>query len=96
MLLPTKGSCGERGGVFYAVNALTGNGTSKESKVGILLAPLIFEIGNASLTNSDTGGQRTATRKVGVIMLSSERLKVAGAGGGGLGNSQQVGKLSWR
>ena len=95
-LFPTKGSCGEGGGRFYSVNVLTGNGTSEQSQVGILAAPLILEIGATALTNSDTSGQRTATRKIAVITQGSQGLKVAATAGGGLNYSQQVGRLSWR
>ncbi len=97
-LFPTQGSCGEGGGRFYAINALTGNGVSEISQVGILAAPLILEIGNSSLTNSDTSGQRTATRKIGVITQGSKGLKVAATSSGGttLSYTQQVGRLSWR
>lgn len=95
-LFPTKGSCGEGGGKFYAVNALTGNGTAELSSVGILSAPLILEIGNSAITNSDSSGQRTVTRKIAVITQGSKGLKVAATSGGGLSYSQQVGRLSWR
>ena len=97
-LSPTKGSCGEGGGRFYAVNALTGNGVSEISQVGILAAPLILEIGNTSLSNSDTSGQRRANRKLAVITQGSKGLKVAATGTGGttLFATQQVGRLSWR
>ena len=95
-LFPTKGSCGEGGGNFYAVNALTGKGVSELSQVGILAAPLVLEIGTTALTNSDTTGQRTATRKISVITQGSKGLKTAATGGGGLSYSQQVGRLSWR
>ena len=95
-LFPTKGSCGEGGGRFYAVNTLNGNGVSEQSQVGILAAPLILEIGTTGLTISDTSGQRTANRKIAVITQGSKGLKVAATGGGGLNYSQQVGRLSWR
>ena len=95
-LFPTKGSCGEGGGRFYAVNALTGNGVSELSQVGILAAPLILEIGNTVLPNSDTSGQRTASRKIAVITQGSKDLKTAATSGGGLTYTQQVGRLSWR
>ena len=95
-LFPTQGACGEGGGRFYAVNALTGNGVSELSQVGILAAPLILEVGNTALTNSDTSGQRTATRKIAVITQGSKGLKVAATSGGGLSYTQQVGRLSWR
>ncbi|WP_096697800.1 pilus assembly protein [Polaromonas sp. AER18D-145] len=95
-LFPTEGSCGEGGGRFYAVNALTGNGTSELSQVGILAAPLVLEIGSTALTNSDTAGQRTATRKIAIITQGSKGLKVAATGGGGLSYNEQVGRLSWR
>ena len=95
-LFPTKGSCGEGGGKFYAVNALTGNGTSELSRVGILAAPLILEIGNSAITNSDSSGQRTVTRKIAVITQGSKGLQVAATSGGGLNYSQQVGRVSWR
>jgi type IV pilus assembly protein PilY1 len=92
-IFPTKGSCGEGGGQFYAVNSLTGKGVTEVSKVGILAAPLVLEIGNTALTNSDTSGQRTATRRVAVIMQGSKDLKVASSS---LTYNQQVGRLSWR
>ncbi len=95
-LFPTQGSCGEGGGRFYAVNALTGSGVSELSQVGILAAPLILEIGNTALTNSDTTGQRTASRRIAVITQGSKGLKTAATGGGGLTYTQQVGRLSWR
>jgi len=95
-LFPTKGSCGEGGGRFFAVNAINGNGITELSQVGILAAPLVLEIGTTSLTNSDTTGQRTATRKIAVITQGSKGLKTAMTSGGGLSYSQQVGRLSWR
>lgn len=95
-LYPTKGSCGEGGGRFYAVNAFTGRGLSEESQVGILAAPLVMEVGNSLLTKSDTTGQRTATRRVAIITQGSKGLKVASTGGGTLSYSEQVGRLSWR
>lgn len=95
-LFPTEGSCGEGGGRFYAVNALTGNGTSELSQVGILAAPLVLEIGSTALTNSDTAGQRTATRRIAIITQGSKGLKVAATSGGGLSYKEQVGRLSWR
>lgn len=95
-LFPTKGSCGEGGGRFYAMNALTGNGVSELSQVGILAAPLVLEIGSTALTISDTSGQRTATRRVAVITQGSKGLKVAATSGGGLTYNEQVGRLSWR
>lgn len=95
-LFPTQGSCGEGGGRFYALNALTGNGTSELSQVGILAAPLVLEIGSTTLTPSDTTGQRSATRRVAIITQGSKGLKVAATGGGGLTFNEQVGRLSWR
>lgn len=92
-IYPTKGSCGEGGGQFYAVNSLTGKGFTEVSKVGILAAPLVLEVGNTALTNSDTSGQRTATRRVAVIMQGSKDLKVASSSPT---YNQQVGRLSWR
>lgn len=95
-LFPTKGSCGEGGGRFYAINSLTGNGVSELSQVGILAAPLVLEIGSTALTNSDTSGQRTATRRIAIITQGSKGLKVAATSGGGLTYNEQVGRLSWR
>jgi type IV pilus assembly protein PilY1 len=92
-LFPTKGSCGEGGGRFYAVNSLTGNGMSELSQVGILAAPLVLEVGTTGLTMSDTSGQRTATRNVAIITQGSKGLKVAATG---LTYNDQVGRLSWR
>ncbi len=95
-LYPTEGACGEGGGRFYALNALKGNGVSELSQVGILAAPLVLEIGATSLTNSDTAGQRTATRRIAIITQGSKGLKVAATTGSGLTYSEQVGRLSWR
>lgn len=95
-LYPTKGSCGEGGGRFYAIDALTGNGVSETSTVGILAAPLVLEIGSSALTPTDATGQRTATKRVAVITQGSKGLKVAASSGGGLSYKQQVGRLSWR
>lgn len=95
-LYPTKGSCGEGGGRFFALNALTGNGISEVSQVGILAAPLVLEVGSASLTKSDTTGQRTATRRAAIITQGSKGLKVAATGSGTLSYKEQVGRLSWR
>lgn len=92
-VFPTQGSCGEGGGRFYAVNSLTGSGTSELSQVGILAAPLVLEIGSTALTMSDTSGQRTATRKVAIITQGSKGLKVAASG---LTYKDQVGRLTWR
>jgi type IV pilus assembly protein PilY1 len=95
-LFPTEGACGEGGGRFYAVNALTGKGVSEVSLVGILAAPLVLEIGSTALTMSDTAGQRRATRRVAIITQGSKGLSVAATAGGGLTYSEQVGRLSWR
>ncbi len=95
-LSPTKGSCGEGGGRFYAVNAQTGDGISEVSQVGILAAPLVLEIGTVGLTPSDATGQRTATRRIAIITQGSKGLKVAATAGGGLSYKEQVGRLSWR
>ena len=95
-LYPTKGACGEGGGRFYALNALTGSGVSEESKVGILAAPLVLEIGSLNLTRSDTTGQRTATRKLAVITQGSKGLGVVDSVTDSLSYKEQVGRLSWR
>ena len=93
-LFPTKGSCGEGGGRLYTLNALTGNGVSELSQVGILAAPLIIEIPGA-LTLSGSSGQRTSTRRIAAITQGSKGLKIASSGGADL-PPQQVGRLSWR
>ena len=95
-LFPTLGSCGEGGGRFYVVNAMTGNGVSEQSQVGILAAPLVLEIGTTALTKSDTSGQRTANRRIAVITQGSKGLAIAGSTMGPLAYPQQVGRLSWR
>ena len=75
---------------------LTGNGISELSKVGILAAPLVLEVGDTALTVSDTSGQRTAGRRVAIITQGSKGLGVAANTNGGLTYTQQVGRLSWR
>jgi len=76
------------------LNALTGNGVSELSQVGILAAPLIIEI-PGNLLKSDSSGQRTLTRRVAIVTQGSKGLKVAGTGGADV-PPQQVGRLSWR
>ena len=93
-LFPTKGSCGEGGGRLYTLNALTGNGVSELSQVGILAAPLIIEIPGA-LTLSGSSGQRTSTPRIAAITQGSKGLKIATSGGADL-PPRQVGRLSWR
>lgn len=93
-LFPTKGSCGEGGGSLYTLNALTGNGVSELSLVGILAAPLIIEIPGA-LTRSGSSGQRTSTPRIAAITQGSKGLKIASSGGADV-PPQQVGRLSWR
>jgi type IV pilus assembly protein PilY1 len=95
-LSPTKGSCGEGGGRFYAINALNGSGVSETSTVGLLAAPLVIEIGNSAMAATDATGQRTATKRVAVITQGSKGLKVAATSSGGLTYQEQVGRLSWR
>ncbi len=92
-IYPTKGSCGEGGGRLYALNSLTGNGVSEESQVGVLAAPLVVRLGSASLTRSDTTGQRRATEKLGVITQGAKGLKSSTLTET---FSYQVGRLSWR
>ena len=93
-LFPTKGSCGEGGGSLYTLNALTGNGVSELSQVGILAAPLIIEIPGA-LTLSGSSGQRTSTPRYAPITQGSKGVKI-GSGGGADAQKQTVGRLSWR
>jgi type IV pilus assembly protein PilY1 len=93
-LFPTKGSCGEGGGRLYTLNALTGNGVSELSQVGILAAPLIIEIPGA-LTLSGSSGQRTSTPRIAAITQGSKGLKIASSGGADV-PPRQVGRLSWR
>lgn len=91
-LYPTKGSCGEGGGRIYHITSLTGDGSSEVSQVGILASPLVLEVGSATLTKSDTTGQRTATRHIAIITQGSKGLKLSNV----LDYTQQVGRLSWR
>lgn len=99
-LYPTKGSCGEGGGRLYALNTLTGNGTSEESKVGILAAPLIIDLGTlASSTPRETSGKRFGSTRYGVITQGSRGMQVASGpatGGGYTGIMMANSWLSWR
>lgn len=96
-LSPTRGACGEGGGRFFALNALTGNGTAVESEVGILAAPLILEIGDTLLTQSDTAGQRTATQRLAIITQGSRGMKISTPPiGTAYSYSFQTGRLTWR
>lgn len=99
-LYPTKGSCGEGGGRLYALATQTGNGTSEESKVGILAAPLIIDLGTlASSTPRETSGKRFGTTRYGVITQGSRGMQVASGpatGGGYTGIMMANSWLSWR
>ncbi|MBC7621700.1 MAG: hypothetical protein H7293_22425 [Candidatus Saccharibacteria bacterium] len=90
---PTKGSCGEGSGRLFIVDALTGNGISEGSRVGILAAPLVVSLDNASLDRSDTAGQRTARQKIGVITQGSKGLLPSSLTAS---STYQTGRLSWR
>ncbi len=99
-LYPTKGSCGEGGGRLYALNTSTGDGTSEESKVGILAAPLVVDLGSlASSTPRETSGKRFGSTRYGVITQGSRGMQVASgpiAGGGYTGTMMSNSWLSWR
>lgn len=99
-LYPTKGSCGEGGGRLYALNTLTGDGTSEESKVGILAAPLVIDLGSlASATPRETSGKRFGSTRYGVITQGSRGMQVASGpatGGGYTGTERAYSWLSWR
>lgn len=99
-LYPTKGSCGEGGGRLYALNTLTGDGTSEESKVGILAAPLIVDLGSlASSSPRETSGKRFGSSRYGAITQGSRGMKVAdgpATGGGYTGTEVANSWLSWR
>lgn len=109
-LYPTKGSCGEGGGRLYSLNSRTGSGMSEESRVGILAAPLLLEIGSATVSDADNTGRRKITRRVAIITQGSKGLAVAGQSpsGGTSGTSPTGGvlpptvedgygsRLSWR
>jgi type IV pilus assembly protein PilY1 len=92
-IYPTKGSCGEGGGRLYILNALSGDGISEESQVGVLAAPLVVTLGGTSLTLSDTTGQRTATERLGVITQGAKGLKTSTITSS---YSYQVGRIAWR
>jgi len=92
-IYPTKGSCGEGGGRLYVIDPLGGSGTSEESQVGVLAAPLVVNLGSTALTRSDTTGQRTASERMGVITQGSKGLRPSS-----LTHAYdfQVGRVSWR
>ena len=92
-LYPTKGACGEGGGRLYIVDALTGNGTSEISQVGVLAAPLVISLGNTALDRSDTAGQRTSRQKFGVITQGAKGLTPSSYTSTAI---YQTGRLSWR
>jgi type IV pilus assembly protein PilY1 len=91
-LYPTTGACGEGGGRLYQLDALKGAGSFLESQVGILAAPLVIDVGDASVTPSDTTGRRTATQKTSIVTQGSKGLRVASSSS----SSFQAGRLSWR
>ena len=99
-LYPTKGACGEGGGRLYAVNTLTGNGTSEESQVGIFAGPLVIELGSMmGATPRETSGKRFGTQRYGILTQGSRGMKVAGGpstGGGYASDPIANSYLSWR
>ena len=99
-LYPTQGACGEGGGRLYALNTKTGNGSSEESQVGILAAPLVIELGSlTSTTPRETTGKRFGKRLYGILTQGSRAMKVAsGPAAGGGYNSEVIAHsyLSWR
>ena len=90
----STGSCSASGGGGneYQVN-ISGNGTGKPSVVGLLGAPLVFEIVDAATTShSDSTGRRNKTKTYASVQQGS----------GGLGQPTMTtvsyigGRLSWR
>jgi len=92
-VFPTTGACAEGGGNLYILDALTGNGTSELSQVGILAAPIVVSLGSAAYDKSDTAGQRTARQKIGVITQGSKGLQPSSLTET---KTYQTGRLSWR
>jgi type IV pilus assembly protein PilY1 len=99
-LYPTQGACGEGGGRVYALNTLTGNGTSEQSQVGILAGPLVIELGSiAQVTPRETSGKRFGKQRYGIVTQGSRGLKVASGpstGSGYASDSFANSYLSWR
>lgn len=99
-LYPTQGSCGEGGGRLYALNTLTGNGTSEESQVGILAAPLVVELGSlTAMTPRETSGKRFGKQRYGILTQGSRSMKLASGPSTGGGYTSELiahSYLSWR
>jgi type IV pilus assembly protein PilY1 len=92
-LFPTRGSCGEGGGRIYSVEALTGNGYSEESQVGVLAAPLVLSMGNPQAMPSGTTGRRMTTDKTIVISQGAKGLLTTSVVDT---YSYTAGRMSWR
>lgn len=92
-IVPAIGACEAGGGNTYSVDALTGDGISTASALGVLAAPLVMQMGAPTLTLSGTTGRRTATEKFGVLTQGSQGLAVSSIT---QSFSYEVGRLSWR
>jgi type IV pilus assembly protein PilY1 len=93
-LYPTKGSCGEGGGRLYVVDTLSGNGSSVESTVGILAAPLVLEINSAFLGPRDSSGSRSGSQNLGVIIQGARGMDAVP--GTFTGSKSAYSYISWR
>ncbi len=101
-IMPGNDPCAAAGGRAYSMNALNGLSsdlTGFSSTVGLLSAPVVFQMGNATAGHRNAVGKRTA----------SKSMRVLNVGAGASGNTQQsiaesasvtvnmpAGRFSWR
>ena len=93
-VIPAINSCDSGSGKLYLVDALTGDGGSETSTVGMLGEPFLTQVGDSTKTTSDTTGKRQESARWQVILQGSSGI----AAPTGLGRDivSYFGRLSWR
>jgi type IV pilus assembly protein PilY1 len=93
-VIPAVNSCDNGSGNLFIVDVRTGVASVQTSTVGILGEPFLAQVGNSTLTISDTTGRRNETTRYQIILQGSAGLSAP------QGLQQIVtgtsGRLSWR
>lgn len=93
-VIPALNSCDNGTGKLYLIDALTGDGGSETSSVGMLGEPFLTQVGDSSKTSSDTTGKRQETARWQVILQGSSGIAAPPSLGKDI--VSYFGRLSWR